>query len=183
MPLTITIPATDDLWDADNNQFISVKEQKLVLEHSLMSLSKWERMTKKPFLSNVTENKITPEEWLLYIKCMTINQVNDMAYAMLTQEMYEEIFSYINDPMSATTIHDSRPQKGKREIVTSEIIYYQMISYGIPIELEKWHLNNLMTLISVFSIKGGNQQKMSKSEAAAYQRAINDSRIKKNRKR
>ena len=91
MPLTITIPANDDLWDADNNRFISVKEQTLVLEHSLISLSKWERITKIPFLSNAIENKLTPEQWLLYIKCMTINQVNDMVYGMLTQEMYEKL--------------------------------------------------------------------------------------------
>lgn len=104
-----------------------------------------------------------------------------MAYAMLTQEMYEKVFAYINDPMSATTIHDNRPNKGKREIVTSEVIYYKMISYGIPIELEKWHLNNLMTLITVFDIKGGGEKKMSRTESAAYQRALNESRIKKKR--
>lgn len=183
MPLTITIPATDDLWDADNNRFISIKEQKLVLEHSLMSLSKWERITKIPFLSNASEDKLTAEQWLLYIKCMTINQVNDFVYALLTQDMYEKVFSYINDPMTATTINDRRPNKGRREIITSEVIYYQMISYGIPIELEKWHLNNLMTLIAVFSIKGGGDKKMSRAEAAAYQRSINESRIRKAKKR
>ena len=183
MPLTITIPANDDLWDADNNRFISVKEQTLVLEHSLISLSKWERITKIPFLSNATENKLTPEQWLLYIKCMTINQVNDMAYGMLTQEMYEKVFAYINDPMTATTINDNRPNKGRREIITSEVIYYQMISYGIPIELEKWHLNNLMTLITVFSVKGAGEKKMSRAEAAAYQRSLNESRIRKGKKR
>ena len=183
MPLKITIPANDDLWDPDNNKFISFKEQTLVLEHSLLSLSKWERITKKSFLFNVTSKKITPEEWLLYIKCMTINQVNDIVYSLLSSDQYKEIFDYINDPMTATTINDNRPNKGRREIVTSEVIYYRMISYGIPIELEKWHLNNLMTLISVFAIKGGGEKKMSRAEAAAYQRSINESRIRKGKKR
>ena len=176
MPKTIIIPASDDLWDPVTNTFRSIKEQKLVLEHSLISLSKWERITKKPFLQSAEKKTLTSEEWLLYIKCMTLNNVNDEVYNLITLDMFKEIMDYINDPMTATTIRDFSKSKGKREIVTSEIIYYNMISYGIPIELEKWHLNNLTTLISVFSIKGGNQKKMSTAEANAYQHSINKAR-------
>lgn len=173
MPKKIVIPAIDDLWDEENNQFISMKEQTLVLEHSLISLSKWEAKIKKPFL--YTENK-TVEEWLYYVKCMTLNQVNDYVYAFITPEIMNEILEYIGDPMTATTFHDASQSNGKPEIVTSEIIYYNMFSFGIPIELEKWHLNRLIALIRVFSIKGGGSKKMSQSEAAAFQRQLNESR-------
>lgn len=180
MPLKIVIPATNDFWDAENEQFINMKEQVLHLEHSLISLSKWERKIKKPFLS--TENK-TAEEWLYYVKCMTLNQVNDLVYNFITPEMMEEILDYIGDPMTATTFSDFSKSNPKSEIVTSEIIYYNMFSFGIPIELEKWHLNSLIALIKVFSIKSGGTKKMSKSEAAAFQRSINESRLAKNRRR
>lgn len=180
MPLKITIPAKDDFYDASTSTFLTMKEQTLNLEHSLISLSKWERKIKKPFLS--TEDK-TAEEWLFYIKCMTLNQVNELAYACLTTEMLNEIMNYIADPMTATTFGMVGNQQGKREIITSEIIYYYMFSYGIPIELEKWHLNTLMALIRVFSIKNGNQPKMSSREAGLYQRQINEARRAGRKKR
>lgn len=173
MPMKLTIPARDDLWDEENSKFISMKEQTLVLEHSLVSLSKWERKWKKPFLSS---DEKTPEEWLDYFRCMTINQVNELVYMFLTNEDIQKIIDYIGDPMTATTISDVSASNGRKEIVTSEIIYYNMISYGIPIEMEKWHLNSLITLIRVFSIKGGGSKKMSQSEAAAFQRQLNESR-------
>lgn len=173
MPLKLVFPETNDLWDEENSRFISQKEQTLVLEHSLKSVSKWEQKWKKPFLS--TSEK-TPEEWLSYIKCMTLNNVNDVVYNRITQKEFKEIFDYIGDPMTATTITDHTGNTGKKEIITSEILYYNMFSYGIPIELEKWHLNTLITLIHVFSIKNGGSKKMSRAEAAAYQRSINESR-------
>ena len=178
--MRLIIPARDDLWDESTGTFISMKEQVLHLEHSLISLSKWESKVKKPFLSS--SNK-TAEEWLFYNKCMTLNQLSDYVYNFITPEMMEEVLNYIEDPMTATTFSDFTNSNGRPEVVTSEIIYYNMFSFGIPIELEKWHLNRLIALIRVFSIKGGNTKKMSKAEAAAFQRSINDRRLAKNRKR
>lgn len=180
MPLKITIPAKDDFYDGSTNSFITMKEQTLNLEHSLISLSKWERKIKKPFLS--AEEK-SAEEWIFYIKCMTLNPVNELAYACFTQDMFKEIMDYIADPMTATTFGNIGNQRGKPEIITSEIIYYYMFSYGLPIELEKWHLNTLMALIRVFSIKNGNQPKMSSREAGLYQRQLNEARRAAHRKR
>lgn len=173
MPKKIVFPASDDLWDEANNRFIEVKEQTLVLEHSLISLSKWERKWKKPFLS---DNNKSIEEWLDYVRCMTLNNVNDDVYARINDEIMSEILEYIGDPMTATTFTDLSESSGRREVITAELIYYNMFSFGIPIELEKWHLNSLMALIRVFSIKGAGQQKMSRAEAAAFQKSINDSR-------
>ena len=180
MPKKIIIPARDDLFDPNTNTFYEMKEQTLILEHSLISLSKWERTIKKPFLS--TDEKTT-EEWLFYIKCMTLNAVNDAVYNCLTIEMFQEIMDYIEDPMTATTFNSIKQQSGKREVITSEIIYYYMFSFGLPIELEKWHLNNLMALIRVFNIKNGNQPKMSSRESGLYQRELNEMRRAKHRKR
>lgn len=180
MPKKIVIPATEDLWDEEHGQFISMKEQTLVLEHSLVSLSKWEAKWKKPF---ITMEEKTPEELIDYIKCMTINQVNETVYMCLSPAVLREIDEYISDPMTATTFTDRTPPGTKKEIITSEIIYYQMISFGIPVEFEKWHLNRLMTLIRVFAIKSGGEKKMSRQEAAMFQRSINERRLAKGRKR
>lgn len=179
MPKKITIPANEDLWDEANERFISFKGQTLVLEHSLISISKWEMKYKKPF---ITEDKMSVEEFIYYIKCMTLNQVDDFAYNFITPENIQEIEEYIADPMTATTITDLK-HNYKKEVITSEIIYYQMLSFGIPVEFEKWHLNRLITLIRVFSIKGGGEKKMTRSEAAMFQRAVNDQRLAKRRKR
>ena len=180
MPKKIVFPASEDLWDESTGRFVTVKEQILVIEHSLISLSKWEQKWKKPFLSD--EEK-TPEQWIDYVRCMTINQVDDSVYSRITTTVMQEILDYIGDPMTATTFTDLNPGSGKREVVTSEIIYYNMFSFGIPKELDKWHLNRLIALIRVFSIKSGGSKKMSRAEAAMYQRSINESRLAKRRKR
>lgn len=179
MPLTITIPASDDIWDSEREMFVSVKEQTLVLEHSLISVSKWESKWKKSFVD--TENK-TMEEIMSYVKCMTINHVDDKIYNLLTLEHYKQIEEYIADTMTATTFSNLRHQ-GKKEIVTAELIYYSMIEYGIPWEFERWHFNRLMALIQVCAIKDGGGGKMSRTEAAAFQKAVNESRLSKGKRR
>ena len=179
MPKKIVIPARDDLWDEANGRFISSKEQTIVIEHSLISISKWEQKYKKAFLS---EDEKTYDEFVDYIKCMTLNQVDDSVYSYLTMDNIREIDEYITDPMTATTFSNLSQHRGRREIVTSELIYYQMISFGIPVEFEKWHLNRLVALIRIFSIKGG-EQKMSRSEAAMFQRALNEQRRAKAHRR
>ena len=108
---------------------------------------------------------------------MTINQVNEAIYDLLPQSVVKEIEDYIADPMTATTFSNSE-KKARKEIVTAELLYYAMFSYGIPIEFEKRHINHLIALIQVFSIKG-NPKKMSPHEAAMFQRSLNEKRIRK----
>lgn len=179
MPKKIHIPAMNDLWDEEKNEFVSIKEQTLVVEHSLLSISKWEQKWKKSFIS--TEEK-TFEELKDYIRCMTINQVNERVYDVLPYSVYKEVEDYISDPMTATTFTDYSKEQ-KQEIITAELLYYSMISYGIPIEFEKRHVNQLIALIRVFTIKNGVSKKMSASEAAMLQRSINEKRRNSSRRR
>ena len=174
--LHITVPARE-FYDESTEEFIEIKEQTLTMEHSLISISKWEAKWKKPYLSR--EEK-TREEVLDYLRCMTIGKEPDPSvYRALTKENIQDISDYINDSMTATTFKDVGP-KGNREIITSEIIYYWMIAQNIPTEYEKWHLNRLITLIKVCSIKNNpNQKKMSRSEIARQNHAINAARRKK----
>ena len=152
--LQITIPARE-MWDEQNNEFVYTNEQTLQLEHSLISLSKWESKWNKPFLSK--ESK-TYEEILDYVKCMTLTQkVSPVIYANLTDENMRDIQRYIEAPMTATTFSEEKNMKGNREIVTSELIYYWMIALGIPLECEKWHLNRLIKLIRICSIKNDKE--------------------------
>ena len=119
MPKKIVIPAMDDLWDEKTNEFVSIKQQTLVIEHSLLSVSKWESKWKKPFLTSDKTN----EELLDYIRCMTLNQVDDRIYNLLPLSAIKEIDEYIGDPMTATTFSDASKGTAKREVITSEIIY------------------------------------------------------------
>lgn len=172
--LTITIPA-GEIFNSETNEFISTKEQTLTLEHSLVSLSKWEAKWGKPFLGK--ESK-TNEEMLDYIRCMTITQnVDPKVYSFITTKNIEEISKYIEAPMTATWFNE-REGKGKcnNEVITSEIIYYWMVSFNIPVEFQKWHLNRLLTLIKVCSIKNEPPKKMSKREILDRNKAINKAR-------
>lgn len=182
MPLTITIPARD-LWNEDTERFINVKETKLVLEHSLLSISKWEAKFKKPFL--VEGALDTSEKVLYYLECMTITPQNldPNVYLCLTQENMSEIMKYINDPMTATWFREDKKKKKNKskDIMTSEVIYWEMIALEIPIEFQKWHINRLMTLIRVCNAKN-NPEKMSKEDIAKENAAINAQRLAKMKK-
>lgn len=175
--LRIVVPA-HEFYDESKDEFVTVKEHTLVMEHSLISISKWEAKWKKPYLSKGDK---TVEEILDYIRCMTITpqNVDPLVYRALTEENIKAITDYIHDPMTATTIR--KPNRApSREIITSEIIYYYMIAQNIPTEYEKWHLNRLLTLIEVCAIKNNpNQKKMSRSAIAKQNRAINAARRSK----
>ena len=172
--LIITIPAVDG-WDEKNECFVTLKEQTLVLKHSLVSLSKWESKWHKPFLS---KEKKTEEEMKDYIKCMTITQnVNPDCYSYLTKNNMKEISDYIADPMTATKFYDNKNSSGSgKETITSELIYFWMCNFSIPSEYAKWHLNRLLTLIRVCNVKNTPPKKRSTKELLARNRALNAER-------
>lgn len=189
MALELVIPEKEQ-YDDVTNTFFKVPGATLRLEHSLVSLLKWEQKHKKPYLKKSEKDKDdkTPEEVLDYIKCMTINrkEVPDEVYKFLTPIEQAKINAYITDPMTATyfnvnTAQTSNGAKPRRqEQITAELIYYWMFSYRIPLEWEKRHLNTLLTLIRVFSIKdsdaNGKSNKMSKRDIISQNRALNAAR-------
>lgn len=170
--LRLIVPEKE-LYDERTGLFVRTKKQVLQLEHSLVSLSKWESRWHKPFLS---KNDKSGEEMLDYIRCMTITQnvPDEVYFAMDTNELMK-INDYLNDSMTATTI-TKQQGKSRGEIITSEIIYYWMISLQIPFECEKWNLNRLLTLIEVCNIKNSPGKKMSKSEIMRRNRTLNAAR-------
>ena len=173
--LEITIPATE-LWDERNEEFITAKEQTLRLEHSLVSLSKWESKWCKPFLSKTNKSD---EEIIDYIRCMTLTQnVPDEVYRCLTDDNIRKINEYIDAPMTATWFHEDKTKGTSREQTTSELIYYWMIALNIPFECQKWHLNRLLTLIRVCNIKNQPPKKMSKRDIMSRNAALNAARRK-----
>ena len=176
--LRLIIPEQEH-WDEHNQQFINIKEQTLVLEHSLVSLSKWESKWNKPFLTKAAKND---EETIDYIKCMTITQnVDPIIYLFLTDEHIIQVNNYVDAPMTATWFSDESEQKSKTnsEQVTSELIYYWMIALNIPFECQKWHLNRLLTLIKVCNAKNQPKKKKSMKEIMNRNRMINEARKKK----
>ena len=173
--LKITVPAAE-FWDEIHEEFIYKKEQTLQLEHSLVSLSKWESKWCKSFFSNQEK---TYEETIDYIKCMTLTQnVKNEVYYCLSDENIAQINRYIESPMTATYFSDSRNGKPNRERITSELIYYSMIALNIPFECQKWHLNRLLTLIKVCNIKNQPPKKMSRREIMNRNAALNAARRK-----
>lgn len=176
--LRLTIPA-QEFWDEEKEMFIYTKEQTLCLEHSLVSLSKWESKWNKPF---ITKGMKTTEETIDYIKCMTITQnVDPEVYERITNEHIQKVNEYVDAPMTATWFSDDNEPKGKgsSEQVTSELIYYWMIAFGIPAEYQKWHLNRLLTLIKVCNVKNKPHKKKSVKEIISRNRMLNEARKKK----
>lgn len=170
--LKIRIDETE-LFNENTTELITIKPQTITLEHSLVSVSKWEAKWRVPFLST---NDKTSEMILDYIRFMTLTQnVDPNLYFCLNSSHYKEINDYIGDPMTATWFNESR-NKANREIVTSEIIYYWMISLNIPVEFQKWHLNRLLTLIRVCNEKNQPPKKISKKDWARKQSSLNAAR-------
>lgn len=173
--LQITIKGRE-LFDEETSTILNPKDTTISLEHSLVSISKWESHWHKPFISK--EDK-TQEELLDYVKCMTITQnVDPYIYYCLSAENYKEISNYMNNPMTATTFSDKNRPQGSHssEGITSELVYYWMNAFGIPIECQKWHINRLFTLIRIHNIKQQTPKKMSKKETASKYAALNAAR-------
>lgn len=178
--LQITIPDLD-YYDEAIGEFVSIKGQTIQLEHSLISISKWESKWKIPFLDKRKEKTI--DQVIDYIRCMTITQnVNPDVYKALSKSNIKEIEAYIEDPMTATWFNDAGEDKkkgGKQEIITSELVYYWMTAAQIPFECQRWHFNRLLTLIRICGIKNAppdKKKKMGRSELAAHNHALNAAR-------
>lgn len=170
--LKITIPAIE-LYDEAKDEFVFSKAQELCLEHSLVSLSKWESKWHKAFLSK--EQK-TIEETIDYVRCMTITQnVDEKIYNNISNENIKQVRDYIEEEMTATTFSNEK-KTINREIITSEVIYYWMISMNIPFDCQKWHLNRLLTLINVCNIKNTPPKKMNKKDLVRRNAELNAAR-------
>lgn len=155
--LQITVPGREkvEVWDERNDCFAylpEVKGQTLQLEHSLISLWKWESKWNKAYHG---KQEKTTEEVIDYIKCMTITKnVNPLLYETLTEDNYKAIYDYIGAPMSAVYFPNEEKNTINGDTVTADLIYYWMVSLTIPFEpCEKWHLNRLIALIRVCCIK------------------------------
>lgn len=170
--LKITIPGKE-MFNEKTQEFFETKSYTIQLEHSLVSVSKWESKWNKPFLG---KQEKTVEETIDYIRCMTITQnIDPVVYNGLSDKNVKDINKYIDAPMTATTFSDG---KGKlnNDIITSELIYYWMTSLSIPMECQRWHLNRLLTLIRVCNVKNGPAKKMSKRELMQRNASLNAAR-------
>lgn len=177
--LKITIPG-QELWDEEKEEFVNSKSTTISLEHSLISLAKWESKWHKPFLDKGDK---TPEEIVDYIKCMTLTQnVNPEVYGLIDDNLIKQITDYIEDPMTAVKTISAETNNNKssyfREVITAEIIYCDMIALQIPFECEKWHLNRLITLIRVCNARNQPNKKRTKKEIARETAEINAARRK-----
>lgn len=173
--LTLHLPEKE-FFNEQTSEIFTMKAKTLVLEHSLVSLSKWEQRWQKPFLAKGDK---TRDETLSYIKCMTITQkVDPNIFTMYEEELREAVMEYIEKPMTATIINEN-DSKINNDIITSEIIYFWMIQFNIPFECQKWNLNRLLTLIRVCSLKLQKGKRMSRSEIVKRNRDLNSQRRKK----
>lgn len=174
--LKLIIPEIE-YYDNAKEEFFLIKEHTLILEHSLISISKWESKYKKAFLG---KQEKTNEEIFEYIKMMNINpDCDEKLYLGLNQKLINEISDYISDEMSATVFAEDKFKTYNsinNDVFTSELIYYYMFSFNIPKECEKWHINRLLKLIRVFSVKNNTNKKMNKSQILRSNHLLNQSR-------
>ena len=170
--LQITIPERE-YFDNSTQEFIYLPEQRITLEHSLISISKWESKWKKPFLD---KNAKTQEESLDYIRCMAVGKpIDELSVKWIPPETFAQINDYISDSMTATWFNEQNKKPGM-QVITSEIIYYWMIAFHVPMECEKWHLNRLLTLIKVCELKTAPKKKMKRKDIYAQNAALNAAR-------
>lgn len=168
------IVSEEEFFDDVKQEFVNLKGIKLELEHSLVSLSKWEAKYEKPFLGDGSK---TNEEVLEYIRCMSIDpNVDNDLFLQLSPKNIEDVNNYIQAKMSATWFGEIKTTPGRKEVVTAEVIYYWMIALNIPSEFQNWHLNRLLTLIKVCNHKNAPEKKMSKAQLAARNRELNAER-------
>jgi hypothetical protein len=170
--LTITVPIGEEGFNDETQEFVQDGFD-LTLEHSLISLSKWESKFKKPFLG---ANEKSSEETLWYIDAMILTE-NPPAGILgnLSESNLLAITDYIHADLTATTFHNVNDSSSK-EIITSELIYYWMVAMNIPFECQYWHLSRLFTLIKVHTLKNSPEKKMSKAEATRQRKALNEQR-------
>lgn len=172
--LTLTVKGRE-LWDKKERVFVPEPDSVLHLEHSLVSLSKWERKVQKPFL----QSDKSREEMLFYLECMCLDpEFPPEVWPKLTQKDVDIVAAYIDDKMSATWFMEDPVIHPRSQVITSELIYSWMTAYQIPFETQNWHLNNLITLIRVID-QQRSTKKESRSQTAARQRALNEARLKK----
>lgn len=181
MPLQITVPPIEIGYNPATREFVysHPEEVTLTLEHSLVSLSKWEARWKTPFLH---KSEMTREETIDYIRCMTLTQhVDPNVYKGIDDSIIQKVKEYIEDPMTATWFAKEENKKHQSAIITAERIYYWMIALQIPPEYREWHLNQLITLIRVCEHENRPKKKMSRAENLAQYRALNAKRLKAHR--
>jgi hypothetical protein len=172
--LRIVVPG-EEYFNNEKQEFYTLDDTTLELEHSLISLSKWESEFKQPFLGT---DQRTPEQVAAYIKAMILTpDISDKIVSRMSKDNFEDINNYIDSRESATTFNEiqERP-RGRSEIITSELIYYWMVAFTIPFECETWHLNRLFNLIRICSIKNSKQKSMPKNELARRNRDLNEQR-------
>lgn len=173
--LTIKVPIGEEGFDNVNQRFVAAETFQLELEHSLVSLSKWESKYEKPFLSG---DEKTPEETLDYVRIMTLTpNVPNEVWLNLSKDNLVAINEYINAKMTATWFSENvKPTSPNREAITAELIYYWLVSLQIPFEVQDWHLNRLITLVKVCDHKNQPPKKMSRRELVEQHRRINEQR-------
>jgi hypothetical protein len=165
--------AISEGYDESTERFVAAELTVVELEHSLLSLSKWESKWEIPFLGSQEK---TSEQVLDYVRMMDLRgNLTEELLSKFTDANFSQINDYINAPMTATRFNDKQSQRS-REVVTAELIYYWMISLGIPFECQEWQLNRLLTLIKVCNLKNAPKKKMSQAEAAAERQALNEQR-------
>lgn len=175
--LDLYVPGKE-FWNSELQEFIYTKDITLHLKHSLISLTRWEQHYKRRFLDDGPKNE---EEYRFYIQCMTLNKdVDPLVYMVLQEDDVKKVTDYLHDSMTATTLPKQNNNRTNSEKLSSELIYYYMSALNIPFECEKWFLNNLITLISIASIKNNPQEKKSKPSWSSI-RTLNAARNAKAR--
>ena len=173
--LKIVLPG-GSIYNENDNSFTQIKPTPISIEHSLLSISKWESIWVRSFFNNGPSNV---EEWKDYIRCMTINQnVDPRLYKMIPVDLIKKVQTYCMQSLTATTVNHRKPEgaASKKKITTSELVYYWMIQYGIPFECEKWHISRLLMLIDICAEKANPPKKKSQKELIAHHRAVNAAR-------
>lgn len=161
-----------EAWDDKKQEFVVLKNEVVCLEHSLKSISEWEAKWKVPFLDTTPRTK---QMILDYVSCMVVSEVPKGFLERLKTRDFSRIQEYIDDSRTASWI-SSEDNTNDGSKVTSELIYYWMVTAGIPFSAEEWHLNRLMMLIKIYGEKNKPEKKRSREDILERNRELNEKR-------
>lgn len=170
-----------ELFDSETSRVDIVPAQTLRMEHSLLSISKWESIWEKPFLTNDKSKHMTFDEFVSYMTCMCLDEVDERVFFLLKQSHIDEVDKYLRSAQTATIFYDhfkDPKQVVRRHTITSEIIYYWMTCFNIPFECERWNFNRLMTLIQVCDDRSSPKKKRSSHDISQMYRDLNERRMR-----
>ena len=156
-----------ELYDSEKMQFYTIEGGCFTFSYTLNKLYQWENRTNVRFIDN-------PELTIELLQDFVVFICNEELKPELVNEKVISMFMEEINNVTGPTVLPKRPNKGRKNILTSDIIYAYMYTLGIDTKWEYENLNKLLLLIAVVQDISNPPEKMSKEESIEAMRQQNE---------